>query len=87
MARLSVGDRLTVCVCAAGESELEAPVRSWPDTISSSLGLVTFLVGIFFLEFFVPREVGGTDDCNFEFGFTELETAGDIVSREGITSA
>jgi hypothetical protein len=33
----------------------------------------------FFGIFFGPREVGGTDDFNFEFGFTELETAGDVV--------
>jgi hypothetical protein len=30
--------------------------------------------------------VGGTDDCNFEFGFTELETTGEIVPQEGMTS-
>jgi hypothetical protein len=50
-----------------------------PWQLSSSLGSVTFLAGIFFWNFFVPREVGGTDDFNFEFGFTELETAGDVV--------
>jgi hypothetical protein len=52
--------------------------------IIARIGYVFFLK--FFLEFFVPREVGGTDDFNFEFGSAELETAGDIgpVGRDDL---
>jgi hypothetical protein len=53
------------------------PILAWQ--LSSSLGSVTFLAGIFFWNFFVPREVGGTDVFGFGFGFIELETAGDVV--------
>jgi hypothetical protein len=51
--------------------------------LSSWLGSVTFFLE-FFWNFLGPREVGGTDDLNFEFGFTELETAGDVVGRDDL---
>jgi hypothetical protein len=41
------------------------------------VGYVFFLN--FFWNFFVSREVGGIDDLDFGFGFTELETASSIV--------
>jgi hypothetical protein len=40
----------------------------------------------FFGIFFVPQEVDGTCDSDFGFGFTEWETADDIVRRKGVTS-
>jgi hypothetical protein len=59
--------------------------RSWLIKSLHRSGRFNFFLK-FFLEFFVPREVGGTDDFNFEFGFTELETAGDIgpVGRDDL---